>query len=54
MNTQPTSFIFHMLIYSTPKGEGKAADFISMTQGIDLNSLSFSPGEGDLLQHSEY
>ena len=29
VNTESATFIFHMLIYSTPKGEGEARDFIN-------------------------
>lgn len=41
VNTESTSFIFRMLIYSIPKG---GAGFTNRIEAIDLNSSTFAPG----------
>lgn len=48
MNTKFGSIILpHAYILCSKRGVGgggKATDFVSMTQGIDLNPLAFGPG----------
>lgn len=56
MDTDFAPLLFHTLIYFTPKGEGagKATNFISMTQEIDLSSPTFGSSGADPLKHSKY
>ena len=40
VNRESASFIFHILMDFTPKGERETTDFITMIYKIDLNSGS--------------